>query len=114
MQARARRGDGDTARAACARRPRGAAAAAAAMDVINGVREPLVDFTKESIRLLKKCTKPDRKGARAREAGDARGRRGWRGCSRARPRGRRAPRDRRSGRAGLGPDRPSPRAGTQE
>eukprot|EP00793_Prasinoderma_coloniale_P001752 PRCOL_00003558-RA len=31
------------------------------MDVINGVREPLVDFTKESIRLLHKCTKPDRK-----------------------------------------------------
>ena len=34
-----------------------------AMDVINSVREPMVDFAKESARLVKKCSKPDRKGA---------------------------------------------------
>jgi protein transport protein SEC61 subunit gamma-like protein len=31
------------------------------MDVINSVREPMVDFAKESARLVKKCSKPDRK-----------------------------------------------------
>ena len=33
------------------------------MDVGDVVIKPLKDFTKNSIRLVKRCTKPDRKGA---------------------------------------------------
>ncbi len=34
------------------------------MDVIDDLAvKPLKEFTKDSIRLLKRCTKPDRKGA---------------------------------------------------
>ena len=32
------------------------------MDQISQAVEPLRDFTKDSIRLVKRCTKPDRKG----------------------------------------------------
>ena len=35
----------------------------AAMDAIDSVVDPLRDFAKDSVRLVKRCHKPDRKGA---------------------------------------------------
>jgi protein transport protein SEC61 subunit gamma and related proteins len=33
------------------------------MDAIDSVVDPLRDFAKDSVRLVKRCHKPDRKGA---------------------------------------------------
>lgn len=32
------------------------------MDVLDSVFDPLRDFSKDSVRLVKRCHKPDRKG----------------------------------------------------
>ena len=44
------------------------------MDVGDFVVKPLKDFAKSSIRLVKRCTKPDRKGASWRTRGRERAR----------------------------------------
>lgn len=45
------------------------------MDLSDQVLKPLKSFSKDSARLVKRCTKPDRKGGRV--AGRGRGGRAW-------------------------------------
>ena len=110
MQARARGRQRHSARA-CARRPRGAAAAAAAMDVINGVREPWWTSPRSPSACAGSAPSPTAR-VRARGRAGARGRGGGGAVRRA---AARAPRAARSAEwTRRVPTAPLPRAGTQE